>query len=30
MLADLFEKAPEIFRKWVMSIANLILTGHYR
>jgi hypothetical protein len=30
MLADLFEKAPEIFLKWVMTIANLILTGHYR
>ena len=24
------KKAPEIFRKWAMTIANLILTGYYK
>jgi len=28
MPANLFKKAPEIFRKRVMTIVNLILTGH--
>jgi len=30
MPADLFKKAPEIFRSRAMTIANLILTGHYK
>jgi len=30
MPADLFKKAPEIFRKRAMTIVNLILTGHYK
>jgi len=29
MPAELFKKAPEMFRKRVMTIFNLILTGHY-
>ena len=30
MPADLFEKAPEIFRKRVMTIVKLILNGRYK
>jgi len=30
MPADLFKKAPEIFRRRAMTIVNLILTGHYK
>jgi len=30
MPADLFKKAPEIFRKRAMILVNLILTGRYR
>jgi len=30
MPADLFKKAPEIFRRWAMTTVNLILTGHYK
>jgi len=30
MPADLFKKAPEIFRKRAMAIVKLILTGHYK
>ena len=30
MPADLFKKAPETFRRQVMTIVNLILTGHYK
>jgi len=30
MPADLFQKAPEIFRRRAMSILNLILMGHYK
>jgi len=30
MPANLFKKAPEIFRRRAMTIVNLILTGHYK
>ena len=30
MPADLFKKAPEIFRRRATNIINLILTGHYK
>jgi len=30
MPANLYKKAPEIFRRRVMTIINLILTGHYK
>ena len=30
MPAELFKKAREIFRKQMMTIVNLILTGHYK
>jgi len=30
MSADLFKRAPDIFRRRAMTIVNLILTGHYK